>query len=74
MTVEELKEALVHGYPVLLTTKRGERYHYSRVSAIITRYDSKTKRFIISAEVVNMNSNHAAVCRPEDLSYWEPGQ
>lgn len=74
MTVKELKEALVSGFPVLLTTKRGERYHYSKVAAIITRYDRERKEFVISAEVVNSNINHATVCRPEDLSYWDPGE
>lgn len=74
MTVKELKEALVHGYPVLLTTNRGDKYRYSRVAAIITRYDHVKQEFVISAEVVNKSINHAAVCRPEELSYWDPGQ
>ena len=71
MTVAELKDALVKGYPV--TLKKGtERYNFSFVSGIITRYDSQRKVFVISAEVKRGNS--VTICRPEDLSEWEPGK
>lgn len=65
MTNEELKQALIDGKAVILSSVGGEEIEYKRVSAIV--YRSKNGRIVPSAEVEDKCGRSVVYCDPKRL-------